>query len=90
MGGALSRLLVGAHNLAGNNGVSKTYNLFKKGQYGYGIKSGIGDILDAAMSLDGGKYIENNAIGSMMSSTKKLLGRRAAIAAYNNINPFGY
>ena len=90
MGGALSRLLVGAHNLAGNNGVSKTYNLFKNGQYGYGIKSGIGDILDAAMSLDGGKYIENNAIGSMMSSTKKLLGRRAAIAAYNNINPFAY
>lgn len=40
--------------------------------------------------LDGGKYIENNAIGSMMSGTKKLLGRRAAIAAYNNIRPFGY
>ena len=90
VGGALSRLLVGTHNLAGSNGVSKTYNLFKNGQYGQGIKSGIGDVLNGTMALDGGKYAENGVINGIASGTKKLLGRRAAIAAYNNIRPFGY
>ena len=90
VGGALSRLLVGTHNLAGSNGVSKTYNLFKNGQYGQGIKSGIGDVLDGTMALDGGKYAENGIIKGVEYGTKKLLGKRAAIAAYNNIEPFGY
>ena len=90
VGGALSRLLVGTHNLVGRNGVSKTYNLFKNGQYGQGIKSGIGDVLDGTMALEGGKYAENGVINGIASGTKKLLGRRAAIAAYNNIVPFGY
>ena len=90
VGGALSRLLVGTHNLVGSNGVSKTYNLFKNRQYGQGIKSGIGDVLNGTMALDGGKYAENGVINGIASGTKKLLGRRAAIAAYNNIRPFGY
>ena len=90
VGGALSRLLVGTHNLVGSNGVSKTYNLFKNGQYGQGIKSGIGDVLDGTMALEGGKYAENGVINGIASGTKKLLGRRAAIAAYNNIFPFAY
>ena len=90
VGGALSRLLVGTHNLVGSNGVSKTYNLFKNGQYGYGIRSGIGDVLDGTMALEGGNYTANNSLSSIASGTKKLLGRRAAIAAYNNITPFGY
>lgn len=90
VGGALSRLLVGTHNLVGSNGVSKTYNLFKNGQYGQGIKSGIGDVLNGTMALDGGKYAENGIIKGVEYGTKKLLGKRAAIAAYNNIEPFGY
>ena len=90
VGGALSRLLVGTHNLVGSNGVSKTYNLFKNGQYAQGIKSGIGDVLDGTMALDGGKYAENGIIKGVEYGTKKLLGKRAAIAAYNNITPFGY
>ena len=90
VGGALSRLLVGTHNLVGSNGVSKTYNLFKNGQYAQGIKSGIGDVLDGTMALDGGKYAENGIIKGVEYGTKKLLGKRAAIAAYNNITPYGY
>ena len=42
------------------------------------------------MALDGGKYAENGIIKGTEYGIKKLLGRRAAIAAYNNINPFAY
>ena len=42
------------------------------------------------MALDGGKYAENGIIKGAEYGVKKLLGRRAAIAAYNNIRPFGY
>jgi hypothetical protein len=46
-------LLNGANNLASENGLSKTYNLFKNGDYTGGLKSAAGDLWDLAKMAPG-------------------------------------
>ena len=47
----------GIHGLANENGVRKTANLIKSGDYGRAALSGAGDILNAAMVLPGAKFL---------------------------------
>ena len=47
----------GIHGLANENGVRKTANLIKSGDYGKAALSGAGDVLNAAMVLPGAKFL---------------------------------
>ena len=49
----------GIYGLANENGVRKTANLIKNGDYGKAALSGIGDALNAAMILPGAKFLGN-------------------------------
>ena len=51
----------GIHGLANENGVRKTANLIKSGDYGRAALSGAGDALNAAMVLPGAKFLGNVA-----------------------------
>ena len=51
----------GIHGLANENGVRKTANLIKSGDYGRAALSGAGDALNAAMVLPGAKLLGNAA-----------------------------
>lgn len=51
----------GIYGLANENGVRKTANLIKSGNYGKAALSGIGDALNAAMILPGAKFLGNAA-----------------------------
>ena len=51
----------GIYGLANKNGVRKTANLIKSGNYGKAALSGIGDALNAVMILPGTKFLGNAA-----------------------------
>ena len=51
----------GIYGLANKNGVRKTANLIKSGNYGRAALSGVGDALNAAMILPGAKFLGNAA-----------------------------
>lgn len=51
------RFLLGAYNLANENGIAKTWDLFNKGEYGRAALSGFGDLFNAAMAAEGGSGI---------------------------------
>ena len=51
----------GIYGLANKNGVRKTANLIKSGNYGKAALSGIGDALNAAMILPSAKFLGNAA-----------------------------
>ena len=51
----------GIYGLANENGVRKTANLIKSGNYGKAVLSGIGDALNAAIILPGAKFLGNTA-----------------------------
>lgn len=51
----------GIYGLANENGVRKTANLIKSGNYGRAALSGAGDALNAAMILPGAKFLGNAA-----------------------------
>ena len=51
----------GIHGLANENGVRKTVNLIKSGDYGRAALSGAGDALNAAMVLPGAKLLGSAA-----------------------------
>lgn len=51
----------GIYGLANENGVRKTANLIKSGDYGRAALSGVGDALNAAMILPGAKFLGNTA-----------------------------
>ena len=51
------RFLLGAYNLANENGIAKTWDLFNKGEYGRASLSGLGDLFNAAMAAEGGSGI---------------------------------
>ena len=51
----------GIYGLADENGVRKTVNLIKSGDYGRAALSGAGDVLNASMILPGAKFLGNVA-----------------------------
>ena len=51
----------GIYGLANKNGVRKTANLIKSGNYGKAALSGVGDVLNAAIILPGAKFLGNAA-----------------------------
>ena len=51
----------GIYGLANKNGVRKTANLIKSGDYGRAALSGAGDVLNASMILPGAKFLGNVA-----------------------------
>ena len=51
----------GIYGLANENGVRKTVNLIKSGDYGRAALSGAGDVLNASMILPGAKFLRNAA-----------------------------
>lgn len=51
----------GIYGLANKNGVKKTANLIKSGNYGRAALSGVGDALNTAMILPGAKFLGNAA-----------------------------
>ena len=51
----------GIYGLANENGVRKTANLIKSGNYGRAALSGVGDALNAAIILPGAKFLGNAA-----------------------------
>ena len=51
----------GIYGLANENGVRKTANLIKSGNYGKAALSGVGDALNAAIILPGAKFLGNAA-----------------------------
>ena len=51
----------GIYGLANKNGVRKTANLIKSGNYGRAALSGVGDALNAAIILPGTKFLGNAA-----------------------------
>ena len=51
----------GIYGLANKNGVRKTANLIKSGNYGRAALSGVGDALNAAIILPGAKFLGNAA-----------------------------
>ena len=51
----------GIYGLANENGVRKTVNLIKSGDYGRAALSGAGDVLNASMILPGAKFLGNVA-----------------------------
>lgn len=48
------RFLLGTYNLANENGLAKTIDYTKNGEYGKAALSAIGDVLNAAMMVEGG------------------------------------
>ena len=50
---ASARAAYGLYNLVNQNGIKKTYNLSSQGQYGKAVLSGVGDLLNVGMSLEG-------------------------------------
>ena len=67
----------GIHGLANENGVRKTANLIKSGDYGRAALSGAGDALNAAMVLPGAKLLGNAA--KFLGSTAKY-GLKSTVA----------
>ena len=51
----------GIYGLANKNGVRKTANLIKSGNYGRAALSGVGDALNAAMIIPGARFLGNVA-----------------------------
>ena len=57
------RFLLGAYGLGNNEGLAKTYDLAKKGEYGRAALSGLGDAFNTAMMIEGGSGVFNTIKG---------------------------
>ena len=66
----------GIYGLANENGVRKTVNLIKSGDYGRAALSGAGDVLNASMILPGAKFLGNVAkYGLKPTAAGEVLGQ---------------
>lgn len=71
----------GIYGLANENGVRKTANLIKSGDYGRAALSGAGDVLNAAMVLPGAKFLGNVAkYGLKSTAAGEVLGQNVRYA----------
>lgn len=71
----------GIYGLANENGVRKTANLIKSGDYGRAALSGAGDVLNAAMILPGAKFLGNVAkYGLKSTAAGEVLGQNVRYA----------
>lgn len=71
----------GIYGLANENGVRKTVNLIKSGNYGRAALSGAGDALNAAMVLPGAKFLGNVAkYGLKSTAAGEVLGQNVRYA----------
>ena len=78
----------GTHGLANKDGIRKTVNLIKSGNYGRATLSGIGDTLNAAMVLPGAKFLGSTAKYGLKSTvTRDMLGRNIRNAALATSEP---
>ena len=72
----------GIYGLANKDGIRKTVNLIKSGNYGRATLSGIGDALNAAMVLPGAKFLGSTAKYGLKSTvTRDMLGQNVRNAA---------
>lgn len=67
----LTRLGVGAYDLLNKNGVQKTYNLAKQGNWSGAAKSAAGDALNLGMTLGGGYNLGKYNIPSFVQQAAK-------------------
>ena len=67
----LTRLGVGAYDLLSKNGVQKTYNLAKQGNWLGAVKSAAGDALNLGMTLGGGYNLGKYNIPSFVQQVAK-------------------
>ena len=67
----LTRLGIGAYNLLSKNGVQKTYNLAKQGNWSGAAKSAAGDALNLGMTLGGGYNLGKYNIPSFVQQAAK-------------------
>lgn len=71
----------GIYGLANKDGVRKTANLIKSGDYGRAALSGAGDVLNAAMVLPGAKFLGNVAkYGLKSTAAGEVLGQNVRYA----------
>ena len=78
----------GIHGLANKDGVRKTVNLIKSGDYGRAALSGAGDALNAAMILPGVKFLGNTAKYGLKSTVAgDMLGQNVRNAALETSEP---
>ena len=78
----------GIHGLANKDGIRKTVNLIKSGNYGRATLSGIGDTLNAAMVLPGAKFLGSTAKYGLKSTvTRDMLGQNVRNAALATSEP---
>ena len=70
----------GAVNLAGKNGIRKTVNLFKQGDYPAAFTSLAGDALDASMVIPAAKILDNGlTIGRGLLTGKLKFGNSSTL-----------
>lgn len=55
--GSAAGLALGAYQLGNKEGIPKTYNFLKNGQYGRAVLSGLGDVFNATMTGIGAKGV---------------------------------
>ena len=67
----LTRLGVGAYDLLSKNGVQKTYNLAKQGNWSGAAKSAAGDVLNLGMTLGGGYNLGKYNIPSFVQQAAR-------------------
>lgn len=78
----------GIYGLANENGVRKTANLIKSGNYGRAALSGAGDVLNAAMILPGAKFLGSAAKYGLKSTVAgDMLGQNVRNAALETSEP---
>jgi hypothetical protein len=74
----------GFKNLASDDGVKKTYNLFKNGDYLNGLKSAGGDAFNLALTLPATKFGTTNLLNGLRSFGNK---KRSLGMFYGDIGP---
>ena len=78
----------GIHGLANENGVRKTVNLIKSGNYGRAALSGAGDALNVAMVLPGAKFLGSAAKYGLKSTVAgDMLGQNVRNAVLATSEP---
>lgn len=78
----------GIHGLANENGVKKTANLIKRGDYGRAALSGAGDALNAAMVLPGANFLGSATKYGLKSTVAgDMLGQNVRNAALATSEP---
>ena len=84
----LTRLGVGAYDLLSKNGVQKTYNLAKQGDWSKAAKSAAGDALNLGMAIGGGYNLNKEYILSKNISPKTIYSSKDKITPLN-VTQFG-